>query len=355
MQDTLKTLMDFHSVSDNQEAVRALLDYAAQRLSQKGLIVEHIQHNGVNNLYASVSGQKHASVMLQGHIDVVPGGETFVQEGDTIRGRGSFDMLFATASFLTLIDNIDDISKYDISVLLTGDEELGGSNGVEPILTDGYTCDVCILPDAGDKLGEMSVAAKGLYHVRVRINGTAHHGSRPWEGDGAASKLVHFIDELSDAFDTSDHNNSTFVISQLQAGSTALNQGPGEAFAGFDIRYKDAEDFLRIKAHFDALLVKYTGEIVYEQLGRHYALDTKRPLVRHFINTYNNHLGHEITQIKSHGSSDARYFDDKNIPVIMFRPDGGNAHGDGEWLSQSSWQTFHDILTDYVLSVSQKR
>lgn len=354
MQDTLRTLIDFHSASDNQVAVRALLDYAAQRLSQKGLIVEHIQHNGVNSLYASVSGKKHAKVMLQGHIDVVPGGEPFVQDGDIIRGRGSFDMLFATASFLTLIDAIDDIHQYDISVLLTGDEELGGGDGVKPILDDGYTCDVCILPDAGDELGAISVGAKGLYQARVLINGTAHHGSRPWEGDGAANKLIQFIGELSAAFDTSSHDNSTFVVSQLQAGSNALNQGPGDATAGIDIRYKDPEDFLRIKAHLDALLVKYTGEIVYEQLGRHYALDTKRPLIRHFLSTYNRHLGHEATQVKSHGSSDARYFDDKKIPVIMFRPNGGNAHGDGEWLSYSSWQTFHEILTDYVLSVSQE-
>lgn len=353
MLDTLKTLMNFHSVSNDQQAVKALLDYAAQRLQQKGLTTELLQYNGIYSLYASTTGQKHAKVMLQGHIDVVPGGEPFSQVEDIIRGRGSFDMLFATASFLTLIDSIENIHEYNLSVLLTGDEEVGGTNGVNALLNDDYSCDVCILPDAGDEMGAMSVAAKGLYDVQVRINGVAHHGSRPWEGDGAGNKAVAFLGELSDAFDTSTHDNSTFVVSQLQAGSTALNQGPSSATVGIDIRYKDQADYERIKPIFDALLAKYSGEVVYEQLGRHYALDTSVPLVQEFISTYQRYIGRDVSQVKAHGSSDARYFDDKGIPVIMFRPNGGNAHGDGEWLSYNSWQQFHTILTDYVTSVGR--
>jgi acetylornithine deacetylase/succinyl-diaminopimelate desuccinylase-like protein len=75
--------------------------------------------------------------------------------------------------------------------------------------------------------------------------------------------------------------------------------------------------------------------------------------VQQFVELYKSHTGRPIEYIKAHGSSDARYFDDIGIPVIMFRPDGGNAHGDGEWLSYESWQKFHTILEHYVLETGK--
>lgn len=149
---------------------------------------------------------------------------TLASTATPFAGRG-LRHAFGTASFIALIENVDDISQYDISILLTGDEEVGGLNGTKAVLdTAGYACDVCILPDAGDALGTMSVAAKGIYQLQLRANGRLHHGSRPWEGDGAANKLLAFLTGLSTAFDPSSRDNSTFVVSQLQAGNTALNQ-----------------------------------------------------------------------------------------------------------------------------------
>lgn len=354
MLDELQTLINFHPSTNEQHSVATLLDYVEGKLRLKGMETERFIHEGIHSLYASTHGQKHARVMLQGHIDVVPGGEDFSQHGDTIYGRGCYDMLFGAASFISLIENVNDISQYDISILLTGDEEIGGLNGTKAVLdTAGYTCDVCILPDAGDALGTMSVAAKGIYQLQLRANGRSHHGSRPWEGDGAANKLLSFLAELSTAFDPSSRDNSTFVVSQLQAGNTALNQGPSEAFAGIDIRYKNADDFARIRQIISELLQQYGIDILHEEVGRNFALNTEAPLVQQFVGVYKSHMGRPIEFTKAHGSSDARYFDDIGIPVVMFRPDGGNAHGDGEWLSYESWQKFHTILEHYVLETSK--
>lgn len=350
----LQTLIDFRSTSSDQDSVGALLDYVEGKLAQKGLKVERLEHAGVHSLYASTHGQKHAKVMLQGHVDVVAGGKEFKKVGDKIFGRGCYDMLFGPASFLALIDDLDDIHQYDISILLTGDEEVLGLNGTKASLDTGkYMCDVCILPDAGEGLGTMSIGAKGLLNLRFRANGRSHHGSRPWEGDNAASKLVAFLNELAATFDATSQDNSTFIVSQLQAGNQSINQGPSEAFAGVDIRYKDADDLRRIRKNIASLMKKYNVDIVHKEVGRHFALDITANPVQHFVSLYENHMGAPIEYIKSHGSSDARYFDDINIPVIMFRPDGGNAHGDDEWLSHTSWQKFHTILEQYVTQTAK--
>lgn len=350
----IHTLMNFFPVTGNRQTIAQLLGYVEHRLEQAGLTVVRIEHSGVQSLYASTRGQKHARVMLQAHIDVVPGGKPFSLSNDIIRGRGCYDMLFGAASFLVLIDSLDNPASYDISVLFTSDEEVGGSNGTAAILDiEQYRCDICILPDAGDKLGELSIAAKGIFSARLKAVGTSHHASRPWEGDNAATKLLLFLGKLSDLFDHSEPANSTCTISQLQAGNEALNQGPGEAFGGIDIRYTDRAEYERIRHEFDRLAARYDIELLTEKVSRSFALDTDTPLVKQFIDQYKQAMGGRIDMTKAHGSSDARYFDDSGMPVIMFRPDGGNAHGDGEWLSYSSWQTFHAILEHYVLEVTK--
>lgn len=354
MINDLEKLMSFYSVTSNQNAVNLLLDYVEKRLSTKGLIVERFRRNGINSLYASTLGTRSSKVMLQGHIDVVPGDLPFRRQGSRIYGRGSYDMLFGTASFLRLIDELNDVASYNLSILLTGDEETGGANGVSALLDDpGLTTDICILPDAGEGIGSMNIAAKGTIHAQIQVNGQAHHGSRPWEGDGAAGKLVRLLSELTAEFDDSDRFNSTITISQLDAGTSALNQGPSIARAGFDIRTKDNTDAKRIKKALGQILKKYDAEMVYEHNGHGYNLDMQNPLVTAFVRTYENMIGQPITFTKAHGSSDARFFDAKDIPVIMFRPDGGGAHGDNEWLSIPAWEKFQKVLTTYVLTAAR--
>lgn len=354
MLDELHTLMNFLPVTHNQQAVGALLDHVEARLHQCGLSVERLEHAGVQSLYASTRGQKHSRVMLQAHIDVVPGGEPFRLRGDRIYGRGCYDMLFAVASFLQLIDNLENPAAYDLSILLTGDEEVGGKNGIGTILdVEQYTCDVCVLPDAGEGLGTLSTAAKGIYDLRVKANGASHHGSRPWEGDNAAHKLIAFLTDLQAEFDTSTRDNSTITVSQLQAGNEALNQGPAEAFGGIDIRYTSQAEYKRLRTALEKLAARHDVEVLEEEYGRNFSLDTTNKLVQRFIDLQQASVGQPIAFITAHGSSDARFFDDKGMPVIMLRPDGGNAHGDGEWLSLSSWQQFHEILEAYVLEVAK--
>ena len=60
MLEELKTLINLHPVTNNQNAVSALLDYVEAKLIAKGLITERIIHKGIHSLYASTRGQKHA-------------------------------------------------------------------------------------------------------------------------------------------------------------------------------------------------------------------------------------------------------------------------------------------------------
>jgi len=357
MLEYLEKLTSFYPVSDDQVAVKRLLDYVADFLKSKGFIVELIEHEGINSLYASVSGSKHSRLLLEGHIDVVPGADQpFLVDGDTVKGRGTYDMLFGTAAFMRLIDELPNpIADYGIAVMLTGDEEHGGLNGVKRLLQDdGYTTDICIMPDAGQGFGSMNIAAKGVYQPTIRINGRSHHGSRPWEGDSASTKLVQFLTEFAKAFNTSDQANSTMTIAGLQAGEAA-NQGPATAQTGLDIRYSDKADLARIEITLANLLKQYDGIIIETHRGDDFQLDMQNPDVLQFIKVYERYVGKPINFTKAHGSSDARFFNEKGMPVIMLRPDGGGAHGDEEWLSIASYDAFYAVLKEYVIDIAGKR
>lgn len=353
MQKYLQKLVSFYPISSRQDNILQLLKYVQKHFDNHKLHTKILKYNGVYSLHASTRQSKHSLVLLQGHIDVVPAeGQPFSVRDGRFYGRGTYDMLFAAACYMKLCDDLSDrLHEYDIGFMLSGDEEIGGFNGVGKFLEDGYTSDICILPDAGEGYGSMNIGAKGVSAHSIRIHGKSHHGSRPWEGDGAASKLVHFLAEAEDVFDESDRGNSTMTIAMLSAGH-ADNQGPSYADVTLDIRYKDKPDLSRIKQSINKLLKKYDGEITRLVEGDDYQLDLSNKFVTSFIDLYKEHSGQEITLTKAHGSSDARFFSALGTPVIMIRPDGGGAHGDNEWISIESVGRFYELLKEYIVKTA---
>jgi succinyl-diaminopimelate desuccinylase len=349
----LEKLVSFYPATSKQAHVKDLLKCVGDQLSELGFKVELLEYNGVHSLYAHPKGLKRSKLLLQGHIDVVPAeGQPFKQDGDKLYGRGVYDMLFATACYIELLNEAKDkIQAMDLGIMLTGDEEYGGFDGTERILADGYICDVCILPDAGEGMGSLNVAAKGVYTLEIRVNGAAHHGSRPWEGDGASAKMVNFLKEVESIFDTSDRQNSTMTIAIIKAGD-AENKGPAYADCTLDIRYKDKPDLKRIKDRLETVLNKFDAEVTSVKNGEDYNLDLDNEYVKEFIGLYEKEVGQEVQLTKAYGSSDARFFSSKGVPVIMLRPDGGGAHGDKEWVSEASVTKFYKILKDYVIKIA---
>ncbi len=357
----LKKLVALQPKSQDQAAVLSVLQYVKSVLDASGCFPDTKIHDnsGFYSLTASTKGTKKPHLLLQGHVDVVPActktQRQLYTSGDTIAGRGVYDMLFASACYLAFFEkHAADLSGLDLGLMLTGDEEIGGFQGTEYLVEQGYTGAVCLIPDAGKSFGDLSVAAKGVYNFDLVAFGKAHHGSRPWEGDGAANKLVCLLHEFMDAFDDSDHDNSTMTVTGLNCGH-ATNQGPAEATAHLDIRYKDAADFERIKKVVKSLCVKYGAQTQNVMLADNLALDPKNPYIKDFIKLYEKHAGQPISLSKAHGGSDARFFASQGIPVIMLRPNGSGAHADPETISLKSLDQFYLLLEEYTLVTAKIR
>ncbi len=343
--------MAFRPVTGETARIGSLLDYVEGSFKASGLVIERGVSNGHSYMLAGTRSSKSSEVLLQAHVDIVPASDELFRVSENagkLTGRGTYDMLFATAAYLVLIRDLADagnIAQYDIGIMLTSDEEVGGENGVGLLYKD-YDCQICILPDAGT-LTEAGIAAKGVLQLIVTSIGIAGHSSRPANFQNPIVPLAAFVADIEERYPNTDITQTTCAVTQFNAGEAA-NQVPGSGKLTLDIRFSPSDDSKQITrlitetASFHGLTVKI---LVDEEA---FQTDPTHPKFLEFSNTYKSITGHDIGLIIEPGSSDARFFALKDIPVVMIRPAGGKLHGDEEWVDQADLEKFYTILKAYV-------
>jgi acetylornithine deacetylase len=139
-----------------------------------------------------------ATLMLNGHIDVVPVGDPaawatppFAAEfrGDRLHGRGSCDMKAGLIAALWAIEAIraaDVPLRGDVVVASVQGEEDGGL-GTFAMLQRGWKADACVIPEPTSLAG--IPANSGALTFRLRVHGSATHAARRDEGVSAIEKF----------------------------------------------------------------------------------------------------------------------------------------------------------------------
>lgn len=261
-------------------------------------------------------------------------------------------MKFAAACFLYLLEDMsNDLSNYDFAIMLTSDEELNGRNGVDYLLNQGYSADVCILPDSGEEWN-IEAGAKGFATAEIVVKGRSAHGSRPWEADNAGLKLLDFIVKVNGQFAHSSKLDTTVTPTMLSAGS-AHNQIPGDATATFDIRFPTDADYRLTKQQFERLCCQENIEVCFTILAEaiEHQLDNEHMELWQAATT--QVTGRNPTFTRSFAASDARYLVPRGIPTISARPRGGGHHGGDEWLEEKDFYEFYEVIKAFVCKASR--
>lgn len=357
MEEILRKLVSFPTVTEDTQPVHEALDYIATFVAQRGMHVERFDSNGFESLVATVQpGDKTPKVMLAGHLDVTPAAdeafELRVSEGK-LYGRGTLDMKFAIAAYLQFVDDHkESLTDYNFGIMITTDEEVGGYDGTKQLVDEGYIPEVCVLPDGGDNW-QVQVSSKGFYYLELRSYGTPAHGSRPWLGDNALFPLMEALQEIRRLFDESRAENPTFNLGKLHGGG-AVNQVADEATAAIDVRYVTETEkhtlLEQIKnicdAHAIALTVNLDGAAT--------RFDLSNPLIAPFVRAITDITGVKVTGSHTLGSNDTRFFMEHSVPCISVYPPGGGHHGTDEWISQQGLLQFGQVLDRYMQQVAKK-
>jgi acetylornithine deacetylase len=134
------------------------------------------------------------TLILQGHVDVVPPGSLAQWQGDpfhprvsgdVVHGRGTCDMkagVVAILAALTAIRQVGARLRGQVSVHFVVSEEDGGL-GAFGTLERGYTGDACIITEPTS--GALMTANAGALTFRIEVPGRATHGSTRYAGVSA--------------------------------------------------------------------------------------------------------------------------------------------------------------------------
>lgn len=359
MEDILRQLISYRTVSGDRKQADATFAYIQSHFDALGWQENIFESNGFENRYYSPTGSLSPKILFTAHIDVVSAPEelfTMKVEGGRYYGRGVLDMKFAAAQFIELAQQFKD--QADIGILFTSDEEIGGFNGTRHILdTTNLRPEIVFLPDGGyDWLIEEK--AKGIMWFEVEAIGESSHASRPWEGDSAIDTLVRYLYQMKRLFseldEESKYYHTTVNIGKIEGGESH-NSVAAHAVAKLDIRYIPEDDPIEIAQRLEQLAKTFNKKITIRETisGKHRVADLSHPYINRFIEVAANY-GVEVGKTFSHGSSDARYYFEKDIPVLMVSPHGAGHHTDHEWISISSLETFRKVVKDWTQTIATK-
>lgn len=355
MQNFLQRLIKFQSDKDRPEEIRNCFDFVVRCLKEAGLKVKTFSSNSFPSFVAANKEKKHYRYILNGHLDVVPASypNAFKPtiKGTRLYGRGTADMKGLVSALIELMKD-PDLSKTDTALMLTCDEEIGGFNGVKYLLDKhNYSCDCAVVPDGGENFS-LILAEKGVLHIKFEAKGKAAHGARPWLGDNALDKLIRIYLNLKNFLPEAtppDNWQPTVNLGVLKGGD-ATNKVPDQAIMQLDFRFPDADDEEKILDLIENE-TKKEKKVKWEILSKGYSL----------INDPKNSYFKKIQELakkekirlkvkKEHGASDGRFFSERKIPVIMFKPTCSGSHINNEWIDLKSLQKFYQLLKSFLLS-----
>jgi succinyl-diaminopimelate desuccinylase len=325
--------------------------YVGDWLAGGEVQVELREHNGLPVVLAESGPSAGPSVILHGHLDVVPArpGQFEPQtQGDRLVGRGAYDMKGALAAMLFALLDARDQNDVRLRLVCVPDEE---SEDVETRATDalvgeGLRADFAITGEPTDL--QIGVEAKGVLAVRLEVAGTAAHGSTPWLGDNAILKAydtyrrietLRFARESTELFDRPSINLARI------AGGDAFNKVPDSCWLDVDIRYLPSQDREVILAQIRALA---DVEIV-RCLHRAPAIVSRsNPYVLALRDAVGRSVEGDVLSVGRDGASDAISFLEVGVPAVEFGPIGGGHHGPAEWVSIDSLRSYRRALGDFV-------
>jgi succinyl-diaminopimelate desuccinylase len=333
---------------------RAAADLCRKALEPFGATFDEVEpESGRTSLLARVGNGNQRTLIVNGHLDVVPidpsawthdpfGAEII---GDRMYGRGTTDMKGGIAAAICALNVLQRAGRQpscDIVFHLVADEERGGALGAAVLADQGLIKgDACLVPEPTSLA--IGVGERGLLVMDVTTIGTPAHGSQPQNGVSAiekASKIVLAIHAAD--FGEAPHD----LLGKPTANVGVIAGGSGHntvsewctvtidrrVLPGYDRDKAVAEITKRIDAIDDADL-RYKAEVV--TWGEPSELDRNHAFVGQVRDAVASVLGTSPPVVGMGFTTDARFVRNQaGVPAVVCGPgDVERAHTNDEWIS----------------------
>lgn len=278
-------------------------------------IKEYMDENGIENeihsrnplkpnIMAKIPGVSKRKILWVGHLDVVPEGNpefwTYppysgkITDDGLIHGRGSSDTKGSCAAAMVaarILSELEEPVPNNMEFWFTSDEEIGGGDGAKWLSeTKRFKGDVCIIGDGVGgslELPSIDIGCKGSARTKLVARGKTAHGSTPFLGDNAITKLIKaipWVEKINDfrlelplELEESIKNSVEFLMKTQELtdeqkkatkrafhyptvtcniinGGVKINVVPDYAEADFDIRLTPGSKPLKVKERIEELV-----------------------------------------------------------------------------------------------------
>jgi acetylornithine deacetylase len=298
------------------------------------------------------------SLVLQGHVDVVPTGpadmwthppfDPVIRDG-WMNGRGAHDMKQGVAGMVFAMDALRSAGlapAADVYVETVTEEECTG-NGALSTLARGYRADACLIPEpTGNALTRGSV---GVMWFRLRVRGVPVHVARAQSGTNAilaAYALIQEIQKLTAEINRSAKSHDLFkdIPDPVKFNPGVIRGGDWgsstPAWCEVDCRIgllpgtrleaarQQIQDAVARAAAGDPFMANNKPEIIWNGFQADaYVLDPGSEAERVLAGAHKSVFGTEMQSHLSTGVNDTRFYGlYYGMPGLCYGPAGDGAH-----------------------------
>jgi acetylornithine deacetylase len=364
--------LDIHEFEVDEERIRDHPGYSPSLISYAG-------RRNVVGIHTPVGPATGRSLILNGHIDVVPVGlasmwtrppfEPWI-DGDRLYGRGAADMkagLVALTLAFRALRRLGVEPAAPVYLQSVVEEECTG-NGALACLVEGYTADAAIIPEPGEGVmtGQM-----GVMWITLDVQGKPVHACTAHTGVAAidyAQYLVGKLRELEEAWNAPEARHPhycthehpiNFNLGRIQGGewtSSVPTHCRVDMRLGFYPGVKPAQ----VRAEVEALLEaahqahphhdSVTWKITYQGFqAEGLIVDMQQPVILELLRCHRDVTGADAAQHASTATTDVRFFHlYGKIPSTCYGPKGSDIHGIDEWVSIASMQQVSAVLAVFM-------
>jgi succinyl-diaminopimelate desuccinylase len=337
--------------TSSAEGLRRAAEFVGGWLESRDIAAHQTEARGLPVTTAEVGPEGGPTLVLHGHLDVVPGRDGQFSpriEGDRLYARGAYDMKGALAVMLLVLHDLRDQDEVRLRLGIVSDEESEEekNRGSDALVDAGFLGDFAITGEPTNL--QVGVQAKGVLAMRLEVSGRAAHGATPWLGDNAVVKAVEVFRAI-ESLPFARHSSALFDRPSINLGriwgGDALNKVPDTCVIDVDVRFLPDQDPDEVLEQIGGL-PDTTLLATFRRPPAVVAPDS--PFVHGLCEAASPHHPEEVMSVGRDGASDVVSFLRVGVPAVEFGPIGEGHHGPAEWVSVSSLRSYRHALEEFI-------
>ncbi len=354
--ELIKKMISFKTTPKNFTEFKKTVKFIRSYFSDSGVTINEHWFNGFPALFITTRETKRPKLLFQGHLDVVNGKEeqfTPRIEGNKLYGRGSVDMKSFVALAMKFVKDNPDL---DVGLIITFDEEIGSENGAKKMAELGYSAELLFNGDGGYNYSVI-YGEKGILKFEMKTEANPDRHPYPWNGKNAFDLFVDDYKKLEKIFSENgsatdeDNWHTTYAVYDVKVHNKEfytpdLAEAKITIYFTEDITTDELIEKIKREFKYSKITPFVKSERVFINPDSPYALELKKIMEKNF--------GREIALRTENGSSDARFYANAGIPIVIVKMVGEDHHGDNEHILIDKIMPMYKSMEEFALGYLRK-